>query len=121
MAIGAIGMEAGGRTHTQQHRSSGRDCRISDRGFARPRNGAGRRRSGFVGGGPRSPCTEEIAVFRAFAREVDRGTSRFVVLDTAPTGHTLLLLDASETYQRELQRQARTAQPQDVLRPLPAF
>ena len=39
----------------------------------------------------RSPCTEEIAVFRAFARTVDRGKAGFVVLDTAPTGHTLLL------------------------------
>jgi arsenite-transporting ATPase len=74
----------------------------------------------------RSPCTEEIAVFRAFAREVGQGTKRFVVLDTAPTGHTLLLLDASESYQRELERQARTSQPEDVLRLLehlrdPAF
>lgn len=58
----------------------------------------------------RSPCTEEIAVFRAFAREVARGQDRFVVLDTAPTGHTLLLLDASESYQRELDRQARGRQ-----------
>jgi arsenite/tail-anchored protein-transporting ATPase len=64
----------------------------------------------------RSPCTEEIAVFRAFAREVDRGTGRFVVLDTAPTGHTLLLLDASEAYQRELERQARSTQPEEVLK-----
>ncbi len=64
----------------------------------------------------RSPCTEEIAVFRAFAREVGQGTSRFVVLDTAPTGHTLLLLDASEAYQRELERQARTTQPEEVLK-----
>lgn len=64
----------------------------------------------------RSPCTEEIAVFRAFAREVGRGTDRFVVLDTAPTGHTLLLLDASEAYHRELQRQARSTQPEEVLR-----
>ncbi len=63
----------------------------------------------------RSPCTEEIAVFRAFAREVGRGTDRFVVLDTAPTGHTLLLLDASEAYNRELQRQSRTTQPEEVL------
>ncbi len=74
----------------------------------------------------RSPCTEEIAVFRAFAREVGRGTEQFVVLDTAPTGHTLLLLDASEAYQRELQRQARSTQPEEVLRLLdrlrdPAF
>ncbi|HRH97735.1 MAG TPA: arsenical pump-driving ATPase [Prosthecobacter sp.] len=64
----------------------------------------------------RSPCTEEIAVFRAFAREVGRGTGRFVVLDTAPTGHTLLLLDASEAYQRELERQARSTQPKEVLK-----
>jgi len=63
----------------------------------------------------RSPCTEEIAVFRAFAREVGQGTNRFVVLDTAPTGHTLLLLDASESYQRELERQARSTQPEAVL------
>jgi arsenite-transporting ATPase len=64
----------------------------------------------------RSPCTEEIAVFRAFAREVGQGKDRFVVLDTAPTGHTLLLLDASEAYQRELERQARSTQPEEVLK-----
>ncbi|MHC1697451.1 MAG: arsenical pump-driving ATPase [Geobacteraceae bacterium] len=52
----------------------------------------------------RSPCTEEIAVFRAFANIVDQGTDRFVVIDTAPTGHTLLLLDASESYHREVSR-----------------
>lgn len=55
-------------------------------------------------------------MFRAFAREVGQGTNRFVVLDTAPTGHTLLLLDASEAYQRELERQARSTQPEEVLR-----
>ncbi len=74
----------------------------------------------------RSPCTEEIAVFRAFAREVGQGTKRFVVLDTAPTGHTLLLLDSSQAYQRELERQARNTQPEEVLKLLehlrdPAF
>jgi arsenite-transporting ATPase len=52
----------------------------------------------------RSPCTEEIAVFRAFARTVDEGKDRFVVLDTAPTGHTILLLDAAEAYHREVLR-----------------
>jgi len=52
----------------------------------------------------RSPCTEEIAVFRAFARTVDEARDRIVVLDTAPTGHTLLLLDAAESYQREIKR-----------------
>jgi len=52
----------------------------------------------------RSPCTEEIAVFRAFAKKVDEGKDGFVVLDTAPTGHTLLLLDAAEAYHREVTR-----------------
>lgn len=52
----------------------------------------------------RSPCTEEIAVFRAFARVVAEGDGGFVVIDTAPTGHTLLLLDASESYHREVSR-----------------
>jgi arsenite-transporting ATPase len=52
----------------------------------------------------RSPCTEEIAVFRAFARTIDEANDRIVVLDTAPTGHTLLLLDAAESYQREIKR-----------------
>jgi arsenite/tail-anchored protein-transporting ATPase len=68
----------------------------------------------------RSPCTEEIAVFRAFARTVAAGKSGFVVLDTAPTGHTLLLLDATEAYHRELGRQARDPSvPDDVLQLLP--
>jgi arsenite-transporting ATPase len=52
----------------------------------------------------RSPCTEEIAIFRAFARTVDQGKDGFVVLDTAPTGHTILLLDAAEAYHREVMR-----------------
>ena len=50
----------------------------------------------------RSPCIEEIAVFQAFARAVAEGLDRFMVLDTAPTGHTLLLLDATESYHREV-------------------
>jgi arsenite-transporting ATPase len=54
----------------------------------------------------RSPCTEEIAVFQAFARIVAEGKDRIVVLDTAPTGHTLLLLDATEAYHREVLRSA---------------
>jgi arsenite-transporting ATPase len=52
----------------------------------------------------RSPCTEEIAVFRAFAHIVAGGTDGFVVIDTAPTGHTLLLLDAAQAYHREVAR-----------------
>jgi arsenite-transporting ATPase len=60
----------------------------------------------------RSPCTEEIAVFRAFARAVDRGQGGFVVLDTAPTGHTILLLDAALAYHREVTRQASGMPPE---------
>lgn len=60
----------------------------------------------------RSPCTEEIAVFRAFARAVDGGKDGFVVLDTAPTGHTILLLDAALAYHREVTRQASGMPPE---------
>jgi arsenite-transporting ATPase len=66
----------------------------------------------------RSPCTEEIAVFRAFARVVDEGEHGFVVIDTAPTGHTLLLLDAAESYHREVLRTSGSA-PEEVRRLLP--
>ena len=66
----------------------------------------------------RSPCTEEIAVFRAFARTVARGASGFVVLDTAPTGHTLLLLDATEAYHRDVAR-TRSDVPDEVRQLLP--
>jgi len=67
----------------------------------------------------RSPCTEEIAVFRAFARTVAAGKDCFVILDTAPTGHTLLLLDATESYHRELGRQSREESPEEVRELLP--
>lgn len=66
----------------------------------------------------RSPCTEEIAVFRAFARTVAKGQDGFVVLDTAPTGHTLLLLDATESYHREIAKRASDL-PEEVRELLP--
>jgi arsenite-transporting ATPase len=53
----------------------------------------------------RSPCTEEIAVFQAFSRIIREAGRKFVVMDTAPTGHTLLLLDATGAYHREVARQ----------------
>ena len=53
----------------------------------------------------RSPCTEEIAVFQAFSRVIREAGSKFVVMDTAPTGHTLLLLDATGAYHRDTVRQ----------------
>lgn len=55
----------------------------------------------------RSPCTEEIAVFQAFAKTVAAGEDGFVVIDTAPTGHTILLLDAAEAYHREVLRNSQ--------------
>jgi arsenite-transporting ATPase len=66
----------------------------------------------------RSPCTEEIAVFRAFAAKVDQGRDGFVVLDTAPTGHTLLLLDATAAYHREVSR-TQSDLPEGVRQLLP--
>ncbi len=53
----------------------------------------------------RSPCTEEVAVFQAFSRAIGESRKMFVVVDTAPTGHTLLLLDATGSYHREIARQ----------------
>ena len=52
----------------------------------------------------RSPCTQEIAVFRAFAQIVEKAEDQVVVIDTAPTGHTLLLLDSTQSYHKEIQR-----------------
>lgn len=66
----------------------------------------------------RSPCTEEVAVFRTFARTVAEGQDGFVVLDTAPTGHTILLLDAAEAYHREVLRQS-SSMPETVRDLLP--
>lgn len=65
-----------------------------------------------------SPCTEEIAVFRAFARAVDKVEEGFVVLDTAPTGHTLLLLDNTQSYHREVARSTGDI-PEEVRQLLP--
>ena len=53
----------------------------------------------------RSPCTEEVAVFHAFSRIVSEARSAFVVLDTAPTGHSLLLMDATGAYHRQMMRE----------------
>lgn len=66
----------------------------------------------------RSPCTQEIAVFRAFAEIVAQAEDEIVVIDTAPTGHTLLLLESTAAYDRELKRsQGKT--PASVKKLLP--
>ena len=65
-----------------------------------------------------SPCTEEVAVFHAFSRIVMEARSAFVVLDTAPTGHTLLLMDAAGAYHREMTRNIGTHAQGRVVTPL---
>ena len=65
----------------------------------------------------RSPCTEEIAVFQAFSRVIREAGQQFVVMDTAPTGHSLLLLDATGAYHREMLRQ-RGTQAQTEITPM---
>lgn len=66
----------------------------------------------------RSPCTQEIAVFRAFAEVVEKADDEIVVIDTAPTGHTLLLLESTESYDREIRR-TKGETPESVRRLLP--
>jgi arsenite/tail-anchored protein-transporting ATPase len=65
----------------------------------------------------RSPCTEEVAVFHAFSRIVAGARRELVIMDTAPTGHTLLLLDAAGSYHREIVRNA-AGMPGTVTTPL---
>ncbi|WP_277668503.1 arsenical pump-driving ATPase [Caproiciproducens galactitolivorans] len=66
----------------------------------------------------RSPCTQEIAVFRAFAEIVNMADDRVVVIDTAPTGHTLLLLESTQSYNHEIER-TKGEIPESVARLLP--
>ena len=66
-----------------------------------------------------SPCTEEVAVFHAFSRVVNEARTSFVVLDTAPTGHSLLLMDATGAYHRQMTRQYEgTANAKHIITPL---
>ncbi len=65
-----------------------------------------------------SPCTEEVAVFHAFSRIVAEARSAFVVLDTAPTGHTLLLMDAAGAYHRQMLHQLDPSGPGRIVTPL---
>jgi arsenite-transporting ATPase len=66
----------------------------------------------------RSPCTEEVAVFHAFSRVVSEARSAFVVLDTAPTGHTLLLMDATGAYHRQMVRELQGHTTSRMVTPL---
>ena len=65
-----------------------------------------------------SPCTEEVAVFHAFSRIVSEGRSAFVVLDTAPTGHSMLLMDATGAYHRQMTREFEGHGPSHIVTPL---
>jgi len=66
----------------------------------------------------KSPCTQEIAIFRAFANIVEKSENEIVVIDTAPTGHTLLLLDSTQSYHKEIQRSQGDV-PESVKKLLP--
>ncbi len=66
----------------------------------------------------RSPCTEEVAVFHAFSRTVSEARSAFVVLDTAPTGHSMLLMDATGAYDRQIKREFEGRTNAHVVTPL---
>ncbi|MBK7654819.1 MAG: arsenical pump-driving ATPase [Betaproteobacteria bacterium] len=66
----------------------------------------------------KSPCTEEVAVFHAFSRVVSEARSAFVVLDTAPTGHSLLLMDATGAYHRQMMREFEGHAPARMVTPL---
>ena len=65
-----------------------------------------------------SPCTEEVAVFHAFSRTVAEARSAFVVLDTAPTGHSLLLMDATGAYHRQMSREFEAQSAVRIVTPL---
>ncbi len=66
----------------------------------------------------RSPCTEEVAVFHAFSRIVSEARSAFVVLDTAPTGHSLLLMDATGAYHTQIMREFVAQGTERIVTPL---
>ncbi|WP_342308474.1 arsenical pump-driving ATPase [Pseudomonas fluorescens] len=66
----------------------------------------------------RSPCTEEVAVFHAFSRVVSQARTSFVVLDTAPTGHSLLLMDATGAYHRQMLREFKGRASDHIVTPL---
>lgn len=66
-----------------------------------------------------SPCIEEIAVFEAFAKTISKGEKGFIVLDTAPTGHTLLLLDSSQAYHKEVLKNSNNKMNDELLSLLP--
>ncbi len=65
----------------------------------------------------KSPCTEEVAVFHAFSRSINKAKRQFVVIDTAPTGHTLLLLDTTGSYHNEILKKLST-DPSKIKTPL---
>ena len=92
--------------HVEPHRPEGRDAALhrQDHG-GRGRRGSTRQEQALLLEDLHSPCTEEVAVFHAFSRIVSEARSAFVVLDTAPTGHSLLLMDATGAYHRQMMRE----------------
>ena len=90
------------------HRPEGRDRALHRQDHGQPRARTSTRQgAALLLEDLRSPCTEEVAVFHAFSRIVAEARSGFVVLDTAPTGHTLLLMDATGAYHRQMTARPR--------------
>jgi arsenite-transporting ATPase len=50
-----------------------------------------------------SPCTEEMAAFDKFIQYIEERDYEVVVFDTAPTGHTLRLLDLPFDYAKQVE------------------
>ena len=95
-----------GASESEPHRSACGNRALSSRGTRRPKAPSSTPQGrALLEEDLRSPCTEEIAVFQAFSRIIREAGKSFVVMDTAPTGHTLLLLDATGAYHREVARQ----------------
>ena len=92
--------------------------KYSDEVLAKARETMGEEDIEYVEEDLRSPCTQEIAVFRAFAGIVEKAEDQILVIDTAPTGHTLLLLDSTQNYHRQLKR-AQGEIPESVVKLLP--
>jgi arsenite-transporting ATPase len=57
-----------------------------------------------------SPCTEEMAAFDKFIQYIEGRDYEVVVFDTAPTGHTLRLLDLPFDYAKQVEMMSSAAE-----------
>lgn len=104
---------------TMSHIDEHAELKISDRSSFKTRtNGLSEDDISYIKEDLRSPCTQEIAIFRAFAEIVEKADDQIVVIDTSTTGHTLLLLESTESYDKEIQR-TKGETPESVKHLLP--